>query len=69
MRLYYFNDTNKIQQIFISTFFVPPIQLSPQQGDFFEISISANQIPYIKVWENGTVLLGGTLDTTDRDAA
>lgn len=56
MKLYYFNDTDDSQAIFIRDLHDDPSCLYPATGDYFEIELKENQIPFIKVW-GGTVLI------------
>lgn len=59
MKIFYMNDTAKVQQIYIDTFYNPGILIDPGKGDYFEINVKENQIPFIKTWTNGSVLLSG----------
>lgn len=60
MKIYYFNDTKDFQMIHIGDFNSDVIVLNLARGEFFEVPLKENQVPFIKVWANGHVLLSGT---------
>lgn len=59
MKIYYFNDKFDSVDIFINDFINQPKTLDAATGDYFEIELKENQIPFIKVWESNIVLISG----------
>lgn len=57
MKVYYFNDTYYKQTIYVNDLMNPVVVLNPAMGGVFEIKDCENSIPFIKVWENGMVLI------------
>lgn len=57
MKLFYFNDTFEHQHVYVNTFHSIPKILPPSSGDLFDIEIKENYVPFIKVWDSGSVLL------------
>jgi len=59
MKIYYFNDIQDDQYIYLNDLFAIPKVLRETEGDFFEIDLKENQVPFIKVWKSGNVLIAG----------
>ena len=57
MKLFYFNDTTKNQLIYVDDLFGGPVILETATGYLADIDIKENQIPFIKVWGTGIVLI------------
>jgi len=57
MKIFYFNDTDDHQAVFIKNLHDDPKCLFPATGDYFEIDLKEGQIPFIKNW-GGTILIG-----------
>lgn len=58
MKIYYLNDTKTRQYIYIKDLMDMSKVLEPATGNYFDIPLKINQVPFIKVWD-GTVLLSG----------
>lgn len=57
MKIYYFNDTKHNQFVSLNDFHQPFKVLQKGSGEFFEIELKEGESPFIKVWENGQVLI------------
>lgn len=64
MKLYYFNDTKKRVRVCIGTLVYTSKILEPAEGAMFDIDAPDGGIPFVKVWENHTVLLAVVPENT-----
>lgn len=60
MKIYYFNDTERKQLVYVNTLSSEPETLASADGSIFDVKVRDNAIPFIKVWEDGVVLLSDT---------
>lgn len=58
MTIYYFND-RKINAIIQVDQKEGRTVLMPGEGRYFDVDVKEGQVPFIKVWENTSVLLCG----------
>lgn len=56
MKVFYFNDTNKPQHIFVNSLHFYTGELLPQEGKMVEVFPAEDQSIFIKVW-NDRVLI------------
>lgn len=59
MKIFYFNDRIDNALVCVDDLLRLPTILKPAMGEFFEVNIKSNQVPFIKVWNNGSVLISG----------
>lgn len=58
MKIFYFNDTAKTQNVYVNDLYGKPVSLQPASGYIFECAGGYEySIPWIKVWETGVVLI------------
>jgi hypothetical protein len=57
MKLYYFNDRLTVATVYVNDFHSTPKMLQPAEGDYFEVELNENSIPFIKTWETNIVLI------------
>lgn len=57
MKLYYFNDRKTKARVCVGTLVYTSRVLSPAEGAVFEVEIPEGSSPFIKVYDDGSVLL------------
>jgi streptogramin lyase len=59
MKFYWFNDTKKRYVLYGPTFNDYLGGVEPQSGQTFEVELGDGEMPFIKVWDDGAVLVSG----------
>lgn len=59
MKIYYLNDTYEHVDVYTNDLRGNPKGLDPATGDYFEVDLKENQVPFIKMWEVGNILISG----------
>lgn len=57
MKIFYFNDTGYAVRVYANTLGDYKRTLEQAEGDVFDLDVKEGQIPFIKVWSDGNVLL------------
>lgn len=60
MKVFYFNDRSISAYVYTGhDMNQDPVELKPAEGRFFDIPMSENQVPFVKVWETNLVFISG----------
>ncbi len=61
VQLYWFNDTKKIHYIFFNSLYLQDrlAVVQPQTTSLLTFQIKENQVPFIKQWDNGNMIIWG----------
>lgn len=57
MKIFYFNDRKTKARVHIDSLVYLSNILGPAQGAAFEVKIPEGYVPFVKVWDDGNVLL------------
>lgn len=66
MTLFYFNDRKVEQTVYTNGLNTFLGILQPGQGKEFQINVPKGYIPFVKVWESGTVMIDSMASQGER---